>query len=121
MIWMLMICRQSESAGFGGEDVVDPTIFSRLPLGIAGILSMCFGIAGAVVGMSEVWYTGPLGKMAGAAYGADLGFEVWLILWLIKHALTGFAYSSQLLSRLLLTLCCVHLRSSSLDDKGDLY
>ncbi|KAG1813913.1 cytosine-purine permease [Suillus subaureus] len=49
---------------------------SKLPLGIAGVLSMCFGIAGAVVGMSEVWYTGPLGKMAGAAYGADLGFEL---------------------------------------------
>ncbi|KAG1840269.1 permease for cytosine/purines, uracil, thiamine, allantoin-domain-containing protein [Suillus subalutaceus] len=49
---------------------------SKLPLGIAGILAMCFGIAGAVVGMSEVWYTGPLGKMAGAAYGADLGFEL---------------------------------------------
>lgn len=26
--------------------------------------------------MSEVWYTGPLGKMAGAEFGADLGFEV---------------------------------------------
>lgn len=49
---------------------------SKLPLGIAGILAMCFGIAGAVVGMSEVWYTGPLGKMAGVAYGADLGFEL---------------------------------------------
>lgn len=26
--------------------------------------------------MSEVWYTGPLGKAAGDLYGADLGFEV---------------------------------------------
>lgn len=37
-----------------GKDVIDPIISSRLPLGIAGILAMCFGIAGAVVGMSEV-------------------------------------------------------------------
>lgn len=60
----------------GGYNLDDYDTPSKLPLGIAGILAMCFGIAGAVVGMSEVWYTGPLGKMAGAAYGADLGFEL---------------------------------------------
>ncbi|KAG1722070.1 hypothetical protein EDB19DRAFT_1916939 [Suillus lakei] len=49
---------------------------SKPPPGIAGIPAMCFGIAGAAIGMSEVWYTGPLGKMAGATYGADLGFEL---------------------------------------------
>lgn len=48
----------------------------RLPIGFAGVLAGCFGVAGAVVGMSEVWYTGPLGKDAGAEFGADLGFEV---------------------------------------------
>lgn len=60
----------------GGYNLDDYDTPSKLLLGIAGILAMCFGIAGAVVGMSEVWYTGPLGKMAGAAYGADLGFEL---------------------------------------------
>lgn len=60
----------------GGYNLDDYDTPSKLPLGIAGISAMCFGIAGAVVGMSEVWYTGPLGKMAGAAYGADLGFEL---------------------------------------------
>ncbi|KAG1779632.1 permease for cytosine/purines, uracil, thiamine, allantoin-domain-containing protein [Suillus placidus] len=60
----------------GGYNLDDYDTPSKLPSGIAGILAMCFGIAGAVVGMSEVWYTGPLGKMAGAAYGADLGFEL---------------------------------------------
>ena len=50
----------------------------RLPIGFAGVLAGCFGVAGAVVGMSEVWYTGPLGKDAGDLYGADLGFEVSL-------------------------------------------
>ncbi|KAH7920367.1 hypothetical protein BV22DRAFT_1039941 [Leucogyrophana mollusca] len=49
---------------------------SKLPLGVAGILAGCFGVAGAVVGMAEVWYIGPIGKMAGTAYGADLGFEL---------------------------------------------
>lgn len=51
-------------------------ITRRLPLGIAGILAGCFGVAGAVVGMAEAWYIGPLGAMAGAEFGADLGFEV---------------------------------------------
>ena len=40
------------------------------------MLACCFGIAGAVVGMSQAWYTGPIGAMAGAKNGADLGFEV---------------------------------------------
>ncbi|KAG2153559.1 permease for cytosine/purines, uracil, thiamine, allantoin-domain-containing protein [Suillus bovinus] len=60
----------------GGYNLDDYDTPSKLPLGIAGVLALCFGIAGAIVGMSEVWYTGPLGKMAGAAYGADLGFEL---------------------------------------------
>ncbi|KAF8546181.1 hypothetical protein OG21DRAFT_1211179 [Imleria badia] len=47
----------------------------RLPIGIAGLLASCFGIARVVVRMSQVWYTGPIGKMAGVTSGADLGFE----------------------------------------------
>ena len=34
----------------------------RLPIGIAAMLANRFGIAGAVVGMSQVWYTGRSGK-----------------------------------------------------------
>ncbi|KAG0691788.1 permease for cytosine/purines, uracil, thiamine, allantoin-domain-containing protein [Suillus ampliporus] len=60
----------------GGYNLDDYDTPSKLPLGVAGILAWCFGVTGAVVGMSEVWYTGPLGKMAGATYGADLGFEL---------------------------------------------
>jgi purine-cytosine permease-like protein len=48
---------------------------SRLPLGIAGILAGCCGVAGAVVGMAQVYYTGPIAKKIGE-FGADLGFEV---------------------------------------------
>ncbi|TFY68595.1 hypothetical protein EVJ58_g923 [Rhodofomes roseus] len=61
----------------GGYNLEDYDTPSKLPVGIAGVLSGCFGVAGAVVGMSEVWYTGPLGMDAGAdGYGADLGFEL---------------------------------------------
>ena len=48
----------------------------RLPIGITGLFACCFGVAGVVIGMSQVWYTGPLGRMAGATYDADLGFGV---------------------------------------------
>lgn len=47
-----------------------------MPIGIASLLAVGFGVAGAVVGMSEVWFTGPLGKKAGGLFGTDLGFEV---------------------------------------------
>ncbi|OCH95748.1 cytosine-purine permease [Obba rivulosa] len=59
--------------GYSFDDWDSP---KRLPVGIAGIIAGCCGVAGAVVGMSEVWYTGPLGKDAGAEFGADLGFEL---------------------------------------------
>ncbi|KIP11708.1 hypothetical protein PHLGIDRAFT_99130 [Phlebiopsis gigantea 11061_1 CR5-6] len=60
----------------GGYNLDDWDAPSRLPVGFAGILAGCCGVAGAVVGMSEVWYTGPIGKAAGDLYGADLGFEL---------------------------------------------
>jgi len=60
----------------GGYNLDDWDSPSKLPMGFAGILAACFGVAGAVVGMSQVWYIGPLGKIAGAEFGADLGFEL---------------------------------------------
>lgn len=36
---------------------------------------MCAGVAGAVLGMAETWYVGPIAKMIGE-YGGDLGFEL---------------------------------------------
>ncbi|KAF8555380.1 hypothetical protein OG21DRAFT_1507789 [Imleria badia] len=70
-----LLFRQKEGQ-LGGYNLADWDNPSKLPIGIAGLLASCFGIAGAVVGMSQVWYTGPIGKMAGATYGADLGFEL---------------------------------------------
>ncbi|KAF8191258.1 permease for cytosine/purines, uracil, thiamine, allantoin-domain-containing protein [Pholiota molesta] len=60
----------------GGYNFDDWDTPSKLPMGIAGILAGCFGVAGAVVGMAELWYIGPLGKMAGGLFGTDLGFEL---------------------------------------------
>ena len=62
--------------GFGGYR---PEIYnqpSRLPPGIAAIGAFCFGVFGAVMGMSQVWFISPIGKHIGGAYGGDIGFEL---------------------------------------------
>ncbi|KAJ4472412.1 permease for cytosine/purines, uracil, thiamine, allantoin-domain-containing protein [Lentinula lateritia] len=61
----------------GGYNLDDWDTPSKLPLGIAGILAGAIGVAGAVVGMAEVWYIGPIGILAGnPEFGGDLGFEL---------------------------------------------
>lgn len=62
----------------GGYNLDDWDTPGKLPVGVAGIVAGCCGVAGAVVGMAEVWYIGPLGRDAGGAFGTDLGFEVSL-------------------------------------------
>lgn len=47
----------------------------RLPVGIAALVAFLVGWAGAVVGMNQHWYVGPLAKMVGDA-GSDLG--IWI-------------------------------------------
>ncbi len=47
----------------------------RLPVGIAALLAFLVGWAGAIVGMYQAWYVGPLAKMVGDN-GADMG--IWL-------------------------------------------
>lgn len=50
---------------------------SKLPPGIAATLAFCFGIMGAVLGMSQVWFKGPIGLLCGEKpFGGDIGFEL---------------------------------------------
>ncbi|OZJ05382.1 hypothetical protein BZG36_01974 [Bifiguratus adelaidae] len=44
-------------------------------VGIAAFLALCCGIAGAVLGMDQVWWVGPLAKPIGE-FGGDIGFEL---------------------------------------------
>ena len=60
------------------EDGYDLDIYDdirELPVGIAGITACVAGAGMAVVGMAQVWYIGPLGKVFGE-FGGDLGFEM---------------------------------------------
>lgn len=45
------------------------------PVGIAGVFGFCCGIAGVVLGMNQVWYSGVVGHKIGM-FGGDIGFEM---------------------------------------------
>ncbi|OLL23510.1 Purine-cytosine permease fcyB [Neolecta irregularis DAH-3] len=48
---------------------------SRLPVGIAAGVSSIVGVIGAVLGMQQPWFTGPIAKLIGSP-GGDIGFEL---------------------------------------------
>ncbi|TVY24049.1 Purine-cytosine permease [Lachnellula hyalina] len=60
-------------SGYNPQDYLEP---SKLPPGFAAITAFLFGVMGAVLGMAQVWFTGPIGKLCGAEYGGDVGFEL---------------------------------------------
>jgi NCS1 nucleoside transporter family len=76
--------------GFGGYH---PEIYedaSKLPPGFAAILAFCIGAAGAILGMAQVWFVGPIGKLCGPPpFGGDVGFELAF----------GFSFTSYTLLR----------------------
>ncbi|KAI0861070.1 purine-cytosine permease [Xylaria cubensis] len=62
--------------GFKGYRIEDYSNSKRLPPGFAAILAFAVGVAGAVLGTAQVWYTGPIGRLCGAEFGGDVGFEL---------------------------------------------
>ena len=60
-------------AGYVPEHYTDP---SKLPPGYAACTAFAFGVMGAILGMAQIWFTGPIGKLCGAAFGGDVGFEL---------------------------------------------
>jgi len=67
--------------GYNVNDYGDRT---RLPWGIAGSLAGILGVVGAVLGMCQTYFTGPIAKNIGT-YGGDLGFEMALIFTSISY------------------------------------
>lgn len=56
------------------EDYEDP---GRLPPGMAAVSAFGIGVVGAILGMAQQWFTGPVGALCGAPYfGGDVGFEL---------------------------------------------
>lgn len=60
---------------FARYDYENIHLKTSYPVGIAGVFGFCCGVAGAVVGMDQVWYAGPLAKKIGQ-FGGDIGFEL---------------------------------------------
>ncbi|KAL9052329.1 MAG: hypothetical protein Q9162_005473 [Coniocarpon cinnabarinum] len=49
----------------------------ELPPGIAAVAAFIVGVVGVVMGMSQVWFIGPIAKKIGdPEYGGDIGFEL---------------------------------------------
>ena len=59
--------------GYRPETYTNP---SALPPGIAAVIAFGFGVMGAILGMAQVWFTGPIGALCGAEFGGDVGFEL---------------------------------------------
>ncbi|CAN8101113.1 unnamed protein product [Discula destructiva] len=59
--------------GYDVEEYDDP---GRLPPGMAAVCAFGVGVVGAVLGMAQVWFTGPVGALCGGRLGGDVGFEL---------------------------------------------
>lgn len=50
-------------------------------------MAFCFGVMGAVLGMAQVWFIGPIGKRTGLpGYGGDVGFPLAFAFSAISYA-----------------------------------
>ncbi|GAA5999454.1 hypothetical protein JCM5350_005598 [Sporobolomyces pararoseus] len=61
---------------FARYNLEDYNVLENLPVGLAAGFATGVGIAGAVLGMAQQWYIGPIGRTFGGEFGADLGFEL---------------------------------------------
>lgn len=63
--------------GLKGYDAEQWTNSRTFPPGFASTVAFAFGVLGAVMGMAQVWFIGPIGKLIGdPQYGGDIGFEL---------------------------------------------
>lgn len=60
-------------SGYAPETYDQP---GKLPPSFAALGAFCCGVAGAVVGMAQVWWIGPVGGLIGGDFGGDIGFEL---------------------------------------------
>lgn len=62
----------------GGMNNYDIEIYDSprlLPTGISALIAFACGIGGAIIGMNQSWWVGPVAKKIGEYYG-DVGFEL---------------------------------------------
>ena len=62
--------------GMTGYDVLIYKYPELLPPGYAALASFAFGVAGAILGMGQFWFVGPVAKAIGGRFGGDVGSEL---------------------------------------------
>ncbi|POS78811.1 NCS1 nucleoside transporter [Diaporthe helianthi] len=70
------------TSGYAVDDYATP---DKLPPGYSALCAFLFGVMGAVLGMAQSWYVGPIGRLCGDEYGGDVGFE-------LAFGFSAFAY-----------------------------
>lgn len=60
----------------GGYAVDDYATPGKLPPGYSALCAFLIGAVGAVLGMAQSWYVGPIGRLCGDEFGGDVGFEL---------------------------------------------
>ena len=73
MIEEHLIFRHGSFANWNFADIDKPR---KLPFGAAAFASLALGWVGAVLGMSSVWFVGPLALKISPPFGGDIGFEL---------------------------------------------
>ncbi|ROW07787.1 hypothetical protein VMCG_03537 [Cytospora schulzeri] len=69
-----------------GYDVRDYDTPSRLPPGLAALGAFALGVMGAVLGMAQVWFTGPVGRLVGGDVGFECGFGFSAVAYLVLRS-----------------------------------
>lgn len=68
------VARSSDPAGLDdGFDWDAWDISELMPFGLASLLAFLIGWAGAIIGMDQAWYTGPVARTAGGDIGLWMG------------------------------------------------
>ncbi|KII88697.1 hypothetical protein PLICRDRAFT_176250 [Plicaturopsis crispa FD-325 SS-3] len=69
-----LIFRKGRWSNYVPEDYNN---WRKLPLGVASFIALGCGVAGAVLGMAQLWYIGKIGGLIGdPEFGGDIGFEL---------------------------------------------
>lgn len=75
--------------GMKGYDIAIHENANKLPLGLAATFSFCLGVSGMILGMSQVWYVGPIALKAGMPpFGGDVGFELGFAFAMVGYLVT---------------------------------